>query len=143
MRIGVLTHNYPRFAGDFSGVFIEALCAELARQGDEVIVWAPDDPAYTRADFGDVTLRRYPYAWPRRLQQLGYMRSMQSDMTLRLRNYALSPLLFAAGIWRVDSDALPHAPRHSPRTLAAAQRLHGCRRGPLAPYPRGHLGARL
>lgn len=105
MRIGVLTHNYPRYAGDFSGVFVEALCAELARQGDDVTVWAPDDPAYTRPDTGAVTLRRYCYAWPRHFQQLGYMRSMQSDMTLRLRNYVLSPLLFAAGIWRVYWDA--------------------------------------
>jgi glycosyltransferase involved in cell wall biosynthesis len=105
MRIGVLTHNYPRFGGDFSGVFIEALCTELARQGDEVIVWAPDDPSYTRSEPSTVTLRRYRYAWPRRLQQLGYMRSMQSDMTLRLRNYALSPLLFAAAIWHVYWDA--------------------------------------
>ena len=105
MRIGVLTHNYPRFAGDFCGAFVEALCVELVRQGDEVIVWAPDDPAYTRPDTGPVALRLYRYAWPRRLQQLGYMRSMQSDMTLRLRNYALSPLLFAAGTWRVYRDA--------------------------------------
>ncbi len=105
MRIGVLTHNYPRFAGDFSGVFIEALCTELVRQGDAVTVWAPDDPAYTRPDAAPVTLHRYRYAWPRRLQQLGYMRSMQSDMTLRLRNYALSPMLFAAAIRRVYLDA--------------------------------------
>ncbi len=111
MRIGVLTHNYPRFAGDFSGVFVAALCDELARQGDEVTVWAPDDPAYDTdlvsgtSSRERVVLRRYRYAWPRRLQQLGYMRSMQSDMTLRLSNYALSPLLFAAGIWRVFQDA--------------------------------------
>ncbi|MEZ4559219.1 MAG: hypothetical protein R2854_22745 [Caldilineaceae bacterium] len=30
MHIGVLTHNYPRFAGDFSGTFVEALCEEFA-----------------------------------------------------------------------------------------------------------------
>ncbi|MEZ4612981.1 MAG: hypothetical protein R2851_12125 [Caldilineaceae bacterium] len=28
MHIGVLTHNYPRFAGDFSGTFVEALCED-------------------------------------------------------------------------------------------------------------------
>ena len=49
MHIGVLTHNYPRFAGDFSGTFVEALCEELARQGQQVTVWAPYDPAYARA----------------------------------------------------------------------------------------------
>lgn len=49
MHIGVLTHNYPRFVGDFSGTFVEALCDELARQGHPVTVWAPHDPAYRRA----------------------------------------------------------------------------------------------
>lgn len=105
MRIGVLTHNYPRFNGDFSGVFVEALCRELVAQGDEVIVWAPDDVAFNRADWGGVEVRRYRYALPRRWQTLGYMRSMQGDLTLKLVNYLLSPLLFMAGIWTVWRDA--------------------------------------
>ena len=45
MKIGVLTHNYPRFPGDFSGRFVAALCIELARQGHDVTVLAPWDPA--------------------------------------------------------------------------------------------------
>ncbi len=49
MHIGVLTHNYPRYPGDFSGTFVEALCDELARQGHRMTIWAPYDPAYTRA----------------------------------------------------------------------------------------------
>ncbi len=47
MHIGVLTHNYPRFVGDFSGTFVEALCHEFATQGQQVTVWAPHDAAYT------------------------------------------------------------------------------------------------
>ena len=116
MHIGVLTHNYPRFAGDFSGTFVEALCDELARQGHPITVWAPDDGAYNRsltyrpspsadAQPAAVTLRLYRYAWPRRWQRLGYMRSMQSDLALRLEAYLLSPLLFAAGIRQVLADA--------------------------------------
>ena len=50
MHIGVLTHNYPRFPGDFSGTFIEALCQELARQQQRVTIWAPYDPAYQILD---------------------------------------------------------------------------------------------
>ena len=105
MHIGVLTHNYPRFAGDFSGTFVEALCEELARQGQRVTVFAPDDPAYARPAGAGVTLRRYRYAWPRRLQRLGYMRTMQSDLALRLEAYLLSPALFAAGIAAVTAQA--------------------------------------
>lgn len=117
MHIGVLTHNYPRFAGDFSGTFVEALCDELARQGHPVTIWAPADAAYNRPltyrpepaaespiPPAAVTLRLYRYAWPARVQRLGYMRSMQSDLALRLEAYLLSPLLFAAGIRQVLAD---------------------------------------
>ena len=102
MHIGVLTHNYPRYTGDFSGTFVEALCDELARQGHRVTIWAPYDPAYARsltytpeATGGGttpqpVTLRPYRYAYPPRLHRLGYMRSMQSDLALRLEAYLLS-----------------------------------------------------
>lgn len=109
MRIGVLTHNYPRFTGDFSGVFVEALCREFVSLGHEVRVWTPDDVAFARgADrsaWGGVEVRPYRYAVPRSAQQLGYMRSMQGDLRLRLGNYLLSPGLFAAGIAKVWREA--------------------------------------
>jgi glycosyltransferase involved in cell wall biosynthesis len=110
MHIGVLTHNYPRFPGDFSGTFIEALCQEFARQDEQVTLWAPFDPAYQRdahssSPQSPVSLRLYRYTWPDRLHQLGYMRSMQSDLALRLNTYLLSPGLFAAGITKVTREA--------------------------------------
>jgi glycosyltransferase involved in cell wall biosynthesis len=105
MHIGVLTHNYPRFVGDFSGTFIEALCQEFTTQGQEVTVWAPHDAAYARPPHEAVRLRLYRYAWPPAWQQLGYMRSMQGDLALRLNTYALSPAFFASGIATVLRQA--------------------------------------
>jgi len=130
MHIGVLTHNYPRFQGDFSGTFVEALCQEFAAQGQQVTVWAPFDPAYQGGKgqgarsrgqgaggkeqgarshssliSGGVDLRLYRYAWPDSLHRLGYMRTMQSDLNLRLNTYFLSPALFAAGIATVLRQA--------------------------------------
>ncbi|MBU6348602.1 MAG: glycosyltransferase [Chloroflexi bacterium] len=105
MHIGVLTHNYPRFEGDFSGTFVEALCEELAAQGEQVTVWAPYDPAYQRPLEGKVALRLYRYAWPDALHRLGYMRSMQSDLALRLEAYLLSPAFFARGVQVLLRDA--------------------------------------
>ncbi|HHY58239.1 MAG TPA: glycosyltransferase family 4 protein [Chloroflexi bacterium] len=101
----MLTHNYPRFPGDFSGTFVEALCEELARQQQRVTVWAPYDPAYRRPLEEAVRLRLYRYAWPESLHRLGYMRTMQSDLALRLEAYALSPALFARGIQTVMTEA--------------------------------------
>jgi glycosyltransferase involved in cell wall biosynthesis len=118
MHIGVLTHNYPRFPGDFSGTFIEALCAAFVAHEQQVTVWAPYDSAYQlNAEYGGllqskiqnpkskIDLRLYRYIWPARLHQLGYMRSMQSDLALRLNSYLLSPGFFAAGTAKVLRDA--------------------------------------
>jgi glycosyltransferase involved in cell wall biosynthesis len=115
MHIGVLTHNYPRFPGDFSGTFVEALCQEFAVQGQQVTVWAPHDAAYNRSLDEQVRLRLYRYAWPPAWQQLGYMRSMQGDLALRLNTYALSPAFFAAGI----ATVLRQAQRVRPDVLHA------------------------
>lgn len=109
MHIGVLTHNYPRFGGDFSGTFVEALCEEMVAQGQRVTVWAPYDAAYDAEHAGrtagGVDVRLYKYAWPERMHRLGYMRSMESDLALRMEAYALSPSMFAAGIRRVMQEA--------------------------------------
>lgn len=104
MHIGVLTHNYPRFAGDFSGTFVEALCHEFAHQNQQVTIWAPFDAAYQRRvdiEKSPIDLRLYRYIWPERLHQLGYMRSMQADLALRSEGYLLGPNMVAAGLVKV------------------------------------------
>jgi len=122
MHIGVLTHNYPRFPGDFSGTFIEALCQEFARQQQHVTVWAPYDPAYTITDWkvqraedapkqhAALALRLYRYALADQAHRLGYMRTMQSDLALRRESYWLGPALLAAGIAKVVRDARQQRP---------------------------------
>ena len=84
MKIGVLTHNYPRFSGDFSGRFVEALSEELATQGHDVTVIAPWDAglrAHGRGSPGPPAALplRPAGAWHR----LGYMRTMRADVALR------------------------------------------------------------
>ncbi|MFN2200418.1 MAG: glycosyltransferase [Caldilineaceae bacterium] len=115
MHIGVLTHNYPRYAGDFSGTFVEALCEEMVAQGQQVTVWAPYDVAYQRTQTNGVELRLYRYAWPAQMHRLGYMRTMQSDLSLRMETYLFSPSFFAAGI----RTLLRHAARRRPDVLHA------------------------
>jgi glycosyltransferase involved in cell wall biosynthesis len=106
MKIGVLTHNYPRFPGDFSGRFIEALSEELVAQGHQVTVLAPWDPAYAPRMNNHrgsclsghrVQLVLYRYAPRPEWHRLGYMRSMRADVALRGINYLLAPGLFLAG----------------------------------------------
>ena len=100
MKIGVLTHNYPRFTGDFSGVFVQQLCEEFVRQGEEVHVIAPYDAAYTPETLAQSQprLHLYRYAWSDAAHQLGYMRTMQADVRMKANTYLLSPALFLAGV---------------------------------------------
>lgn len=57
-----------------------------------------------------VRLCLYRYAWPDWLHRLGYMRTMRSDLTLRLEAYLLSPALFTAGIVAVTRWARRECP---------------------------------
>jgi len=103
MHIGVLTHNYPRFRGDFSGIFVEALSEELVTQGQRVTVLAPWDPAYARhPDDHGVHLKLYRYAPLASWHRLGYMRTMQADVAMRSETYWLAPLLFGCGWQAID-----------------------------------------
>lgn len=126
MHIGVLTHNYPRFPGDFVGSFIEASCRELARSGQRVTVLAPYDTAYDRplhepVDGGRIDIIPYRYAWPTRLHRVGYGRSMRSDLALRFEGYLLSPAMIASGI----ATTLRWARRERPDVLHAHWVLPG------------------
>lgn len=136
MHIGVLTHNYPRFPGDFSGTFIEALCQEFARQDQQLTIWAPFDPAYQKIEDRRqqaLDLRLYRYAFADQAHTLGYMRTMQSDLALRRNSYWLGPAMMAAGITTVTREArrlrpdLLHAHWLLPNGLigAVASRLLG------------------
>ncbi len=101
MHIAVLTHNYPRFPGDFSGSFVAALSSELARQDSRVSVLAPWDPAYDDRWLAQRDLQPNLHLWryaPRAdWHRLGYMRTMQADVRMRGETYWLAPAFFAAG----------------------------------------------
>ncbi len=101
MHIAVLTHNYPRFAGDFSGSFVAALSDELARQGSRVSVLAPWDAAFdgrqrVQRDH-QPQLQLWRYAPRAHWHRLGYMRTMEADVRMRGETYWLAPMFFAAG----------------------------------------------
>ena len=127
MKIGVLTHNYPRYRGDFSGRFVEALSEELARQGHAVTVLAPWDPSYARLPSDHhARLALYRYAPRPGWHILGYMRTMRADIAMRRVTYLLAPALFMAGARAV----LRWAGRERPDVLHAHWVL-----------PNGFLGA--
>jgi glycosyltransferase involved in cell wall biosynthesis len=63
IRLLILTHNYPRFRGDFAGVFIALLAKKLRTHGIAPVLLAPHDaglPEYEVMD--DVPVYRFRYA---------------------------------------------------------------------------------
>ncbi len=72
-----LTHNYPRFPGDSSGVFIALLAKRLTDYGIRPIVLAPADArAAAREDADAVTVYRFHYAADLSSENLAYRGNM-------------------------------------------------------------------
>lgn len=72
MRVLVLTHNYPRFAGDPAGAFVARLARAAHAAGHEVRVLAPHAPGTAELQSDDgVMLTRFRYA-PESLERVGY-----------------------------------------------------------------------
>ena len=103
MRILILTHNYPRFAGDPAGAFVARLAEAAQARGDEVRVLAPHAPGLPllRIENG-VRVRRFRYA-PERYERVAYRGDLH-------RQSPLSPLvalgvpMFLAGFARAARE---------------------------------------
>jgi phosphatidylinositol alpha-1,6-mannosyltransferase len=72
LRILIVTHNYPRFAGDPAGAFVARIAEGIAARGHEVQVIAPHTPGAARVDHaGGVRLQRFRYA-PEVFERVAY-----------------------------------------------------------------------
>ncbi len=70
-NILVLTTSYPNDSDDWSGVFIHKLNMALSRKGYRIFVLSPSNGGfYGLKRFDDITMKRFPYFWPRRLESL-------------------------------------------------------------------------
>ncbi len=95
MRVAVLAHSFPRFAGDTHGPFVKHLSEALARRGHQVRALIPHDPAIRPDPLSPLTIEAFRYAWPDRLEVLGYSRTLKRDVGLKLAATLVSPLYFA------------------------------------------------
>ena len=62
MKICHLTHNYPRFQGDYSGFFIKDLVSGISKRGISITVIAPhasDTSLYEKHDNLEIIRFRY------------------------------------------------------------------------------------
>lgn len=62
IRLLILTHNYPRFSGDYAGVFVALLAKQLVQNGIQPIVIAPHDAGASEEEMVDgVRIYRFRY----------------------------------------------------------------------------------
>ncbi|HVP06581.1 MAG TPA: glycosyltransferase family 4 protein [Candidatus Acidoferrum sp.] len=63
VRLLILTHNFPRFTGDFAGVFISLLARRLHEFDIDPVVLAPHDPGASEFEnIENITVYRFRYA---------------------------------------------------------------------------------
>ena len=125
LRILFLTQTYPRWPGDMAGPFIRELARGLVRQGDRVTVLAPRAKGVRPSWIDDgVEVRTFAYA-PRRLEVLGYGRSLAADERVRPGAAVAAPLYLRAAastvarhLAREECDLL-HAHWLAPNGLVA------------------------
>ena len=125
LRILFLTQTYPRWPGDVAGPFIRELARGLVRYGDRVTVLAPRAKGVRPSWIDDgVEVRSFAYA-PRRLEVLGYGRSLAADERVRPGAALAAPLYLRAAasavarhLAREDCDLL-HAHWLAPNGLVA------------------------
>ena len=73
----VLTHNYPRYEGDFAGVFIALLLKHLTAHGIQPIVLAPHDPGAAEHEIiNGISVYRFRYAVHDSDETIAYRGSM-------------------------------------------------------------------
>jgi glycosyltransferase involved in cell wall biosynthesis len=79
MRVRVLTHNYPRFAGDPAGAVVARLARATHAAGHEMRIVTPHLSGTAQHEMdGGVSVTRFRYA-PERLERAGYTGSLHRD----------------------------------------------------------------
>ncbi len=97
LKVAVLAHSFPRFPGDTHGPFVKRLCEELVGCGHRVDVLVPYDPEIRGDPQSPLRIRSFRYVWPGRWHLLGYSRTLQRDVRLKLWAYGQAPFYFGFG----------------------------------------------
>ena len=99
MKILIVTHSYPRWKGDWSANFIEALCQGYIRSGHEVVLFLPNNPqwARTETDLQSVRVVLFNYFPIRKWQVFGYGKAMHDDLKPSGFQIFLLPWLLISG----------------------------------------------
>ncbi|HEX2909275.1 MAG TPA: glycosyltransferase [Chloroflexia bacterium] len=107
LRILMLTSSYPKFPGDVTAPFIEAIAQFSQARGHQVSVVLPYHPDLKR-DKVEKGVRFYPfkYTFKRNWNIWGYAASMEADVKVRKLIYFLLPFVLLSSflkLWRLTA----------------------------------------
>jgi glycosyltransferase involved in cell wall biosynthesis len=94
LKIAVLAHSFPRFAGDTHGPFVQHLSEALSRRGHEMHVLVPFDVELVTEREGPLQIHSFRYIWPPSWHLLGYSRTLARDVKLKQWAYLQAPFYF-------------------------------------------------
>lgn len=100
MKILLVTSSFPRWDGDWAGVFLQRLACALKDIGNKMIVLAPHSSGSpTMESFGGIDVHRFRYFWPDRFETLAYGQGILYNLRKNpLRLLLLVPFIFAQGL---------------------------------------------
>lgn len=105
MKICMVTSSYPKYEGDVTAPFIEAIAASVAAEGNEVHVLAPYHPDVRREPLEKgVRLHFFKYSPLRHLNIWGYAESLEADVRVKGAIYPMTPVVFISSflaLWRL------------------------------------------
>ncbi len=105
LKILMLTSSYPKFPGDVTAPFIEAIAQFSQKLGHSVTVVLPYHPDLKRPPIENgVRFYQYHYALRRSWNIWGYAASMQGDVKIRKLIYLLLPFVLLSSfvkLWRL------------------------------------------
>jgi len=102
LKICLLTSSFPRYIGDSAGIFLYHLAKHLALKGMDVSVLTPHDADYKTFEvFKKLTIRRFRYFIPTRLQQLCYRSGILNNIKSQPFTLFQVPLLIISELLSV------------------------------------------
>jgi len=93
MNVLMVTSSYPKFPGDVTAPFVEAMALALAARGHEIDIVLPHHPELRRGENEPVRFFPYRYAPSDAWSLWGYAQSLEADVRVRPAIYLLAPFV--------------------------------------------------
>ena len=124
MKLCILTTSFPRFKGDYAGVFVYNLSRCLSKRGITVEVISPHDyGSEFFEDWDNIRIHRFPYFYPHKYQKLcyrtGILENVSKDIsaTIQLPAFVLAEIVYTLRIMKRGNFDVIHAHWSLPQGL--------------------------